>query len=71
MTRCGCSSVSASSDRIGVPGERFERVDLARGLPVGDPVPDLRLPTLDGGETVHLADFTGERPVALIFGSYT
>ena len=29
------------------------------------------LPLLDGGERVRLADFAGERPVALVFGSYT
>jgi hypothetical protein len=29
------------------------------------------LPRLDGGGRVRLADFAGERPVALVFGSYT
>ncbi|HUQ21758.1 MAG TPA: hypothetical protein VM049_01975 [Gaiellaceae bacterium] len=29
------------------------------------------LPLLDGTSRVQLADFEGDRPVALIFGSYT
>jgi hypothetical protein len=44
---------------------------------VGDPAVDFELPLLDvetherTGETVRLSSFAGERPVALIFGSYT
>ena len=43
----------------------------------GDPAFPFELPLLDpethrpSGTTVRLADFAGERPVALIFGSYT
>ncbi len=43
----------------------------------GDPAFAFELPRLDpethqpSGERVRLADFSGERPVALIFGSYT
>jgi hypothetical protein len=37
----------------------------------GDPAPDFELPTLEGGETVHLASLLERRPVALVFGSYT
>ena len=47
-------------------------------LAPGDPAVDFELPLLDGardrtvsGETVRLASFAGERPVALVFGSYT
>ena len=46
-------------------------------LAVGDPAFDFELPLLDGethertGETVRLSSFTGDRPVALVFGSYT
>jgi hypothetical protein len=46
-------------------------------LEVGDPAFAFDLPLLDAetgepaGERVRLADFTGERPVALVFGSYT
>ena len=39
-------------------------------LRVGDPAPDALLYTL-AGEAVTLAAFFGERPAALIFGSYT
>jgi hypothetical protein len=37
----------------------------------GELAPDFELPTLDGGGTVRLADLRAERPVALVFGSYT
>ena len=37
----------------------------------GRRAPDFTLPTVDGSDTVTLSGFAGERPVALIFGSYT
>ncbi len=38
---------------------------------VGDLAPDFELPRLDGAGTVRLGALAAERPVALIFGSYT
>jgi len=46
-------------------------------LAPGDPAAPFALPLLDAathtptGATARLADFAGERPVALVFGSYT
>jgi AhpC/TSA family len=40
-------------------------------LRVGDPAPDFTLPTLDRKDTVRLSTLRGERPVVLVFGSYT
>jgi hypothetical protein len=37
----------------------------------GDPAPDFRLPTLDRRAAVQLSSFRGDRPVVLVFGSYT
>ena len=37
----------------------------------GDTAPDFELPRLDGDGTVRLASLVRERPVALVFGSYT
>ena len=37
----------------------------------GDAAPDFRLPTLDRQSTVQLSSFRGDRPVVLVFGSYT
>ncbi len=37
----------------------------------GQVAPDFTLASPDGATTVTLSDFAGERPVALIFGSYT
>lgn len=44
---------------------------MAPELAPGDPAFPFELPLLDGGGRVRLADFAGERPVALVFGSYT
>jgi hypothetical protein len=40
-------------------------------LAPGDPAFPFDLPLLEGEGRVRLADFTGVRPVALVFGSYT
>ena len=37
----------------------------------GDLAPDFRLPTLDRKSVVQLSSFRGDRPVVLVFGSYT
>ena len=37
----------------------------------GDRAPDFELPCLDGDGTLRLGSLLAERPVALIFGSYT
>jgi hypothetical protein len=37
----------------------------------GELAPDFELPAPDGAGTVRLADLHAERPVALVFGSYT
>jgi hypothetical protein len=37
----------------------------------GDLAPDFELPRVDGDGTIRLASLLAERPVALIFGSYT
>jgi hypothetical protein len=40
-------------------------------LEAGDTAPDFALPSLDGSHVVSLAAEMRERPVVLIFGSYT
>ena len=53
------------------------RTLMAPELRPGDPAADFDLPLLDpethapSGERVSLSSFAGERPVALVFGSYT
>jgi hypothetical protein len=45
----------------------------ARGgdLSAGDMAPDFDLETTDHSQRVRLSDFRGDRPVVLVFGSYT
>lgn len=38
---------------------------------VGDKAPDVVLGTLDGSREVHLAEFIGDKPLVLVFGSFT
>jgi hypothetical protein len=38
---------------------------------VGQMAPDFRLPTVDHQSSVQLSSFRGDRPVVLVFGSYT
>lgn len=37
----------------------------------GQPAPDFTLPAADGSGTITLSSYRGDRPVALIFGSFT
>jgi hypothetical protein len=54
-----------------VPFKPLWYLARAGSLRVGDPAPNFNLPTADKKSEVHLADFRGQRPVVLIFGSYT
>jgi hypothetical protein len=38
---------------------------------VGDQAPDLKLKTKDGQQEVLLSNFKGQKPVVLVFGSFT
>ena len=40
-------------------------------LRIGDPAPDFSLTTEEKRQTVTLDTFRGQRPVVLVFGSYT
>ena len=40
-------------------------------LEVGKMAPDFRLPALDKTSYVQLSSFRGDKPVVLVFGSYT
>ncbi len=43
----------------------------ADGAPVGSSAPDFLLEPVGGGTPISVSQFRGDRPVALIFGSYT
>jgi hypothetical protein len=40
-------------------------------LTVGDPAPDVTLVALDGTTSARLSNWFGDRPVVLVFGSFT
>jgi len=54
-----------------LPFETLWRTARAGTLRPGDVAPDFDLPLLDGSARVRLSDFAGQRPVVLVFGSYT
>ena len=54
-----------------VPFEPMWKVARAGQLSVGDPAPDFNLRTADKKSRVSLASFRGQKPVVLVFGSYT
>jgi len=56
---------------IVLPFEPLWSIARAGSLQSGDPAPDFRLQTYDKSSRVQLSSFRGERPVVLIFGSYT
>jgi hypothetical protein len=43
----------------------------AGSLTVGEPAPDFSLQSLDHSSSMRLSSFRGQRPVVLVFGSYT
>ena len=40
-------------------------------LRVGDPAPNFSLPVVKGDDEICIADFRGQKPVVLVFASYT
>jgi len=55
-----------------VPNWEATRALMLREAPkVGDPAPDFTLERRDGTGAVSLSQFQGQRPVVLIFGSWT
>ncbi len=57
-------------------GFRTEKMKSQKALnaqapKAGEPAPDFTLSNIEGTETITLSDFRGEKPVALVFGSYT
>ncbi len=56
---------------LAVPFEPLWMVARAGHLRVGDMAPDFQLPTVDKSSVVRLSSFRHEKPVVLVFGSYT
>jgi hypothetical protein len=54
-----------------LPGQRAWTWARSGDLEEGDEAPDFTLSTFDHSGHVRLASHRGERPVVLVFGSYT
>jgi len=54
-----------------LPFESLWTIARAGDLRIGDLAPDFRLRTYEKSSWVQLSGFRGDRPVVLIFGSYT
>ena len=66
LAEAGCQTAPHTVARKRHPGDLRQPTKLR----VGDPAPDFNLKGMDGGE-VRLSSFRGQRPVLLVFGSYT
>ena len=54
-----------------IPLKQLWMLARAGNLKVGDVAPDFSLPTVDRKARVRLSSFRGNKPVVLVFGSYT
>lgn len=54
-----------------IPFKRLWFAARGGSLKAGDPAPDFNLPTTDKKTYVKLSSLRGQRPVVLIFGSYS
>jgi hypothetical protein len=52
-------------------GTSWQKRYDAKAPRAGDLAPDFELSDVDGANPVRLSSFKGEKPVALIFGSFT
>ena len=52
-------------------GLEWHRLHGPRAPKAGDPAPDFELGDVKGVGTVRLSQLRGQRPVALVFGSFT
>ena len=52
-------------------GTTWQKKYDANAPKVGDLAPDFELRDSDGENPVRISDFRGQKPVALIFGSFT
>jgi hypothetical protein len=65
-------SVMAGSPRDAYGMVRYALPHMHRGtLKVGSDAPDARLVALDGASHFHIRERTHDRPLVLIFGSFT
>jgi hypothetical protein len=54
------------------PNWEHTKALMARPVPkVGDPAPDFTLKTVDGAATITRSKFHPDRPLVLVFGSFT
>jgi hypothetical protein len=69
----GCASNKVMEPSPLLNGGKGHPGDLRRMDTVheGNLAPDFKLKTLDGSKSVRLSKFRGQKPVVLIFGSYT
>jgi hypothetical protein len=54
-----------------VPFEPMWNVARGGQVDVGDPAPEFNLRTADKKSRISLSSFRGQKPVVLVFGSYT
>ena len=72
MTARFIARMDAAAPEDQLPNWETTKALMLRTAPVvGEQAPDFTLETRDGGESIRLSQFEGDRPVVLIFGSWT
>ena len=69
LAMCGGACAQPNDDIQKMIKDHKERKDLAPSL--GSDAPNFKLKRYDSEQTVELASFKGQKPVVLVFGSYT
>ena len=71
LAACGVDSGKPVFQVPNSPAEAKKMGDRQGKLKPGDAAPDFTLSVLHSRKTVRLSGFKNQRPVALVFGSYT
>lgn len=72
MVLFAAASCATSGSAKNAKGSKQQRAkDAIITAKVGEEAPNFKLKTRDGKKEVELATFRGEKPVVLVFGSYT
>ena len=72
MTARFIAHMDAADPEDRLPNWETTKALMLREAPaVGEEAPDFTLETRGGGESIRLSRFEGDRPVVLIFGSWT
>ncbi len=69
LSTCACAQQKQKDDIRKIMKDHKNKKDAAPA--VGTRAPNFKLKTMGGDKEIELASFKGNKPVVLVFGSYT